>query len=125
MTKRELLILIVCLFGFLLYFFKSNQDSERYQQERDSLAVLYHFTLDSVILLNDSLNALDTLIRADTIRINIVREKIKYIPLKYEKKYRIGRELSVDSLEQRLRARLDSAIRRTRDRSGFLADSIG
>ena len=128
MTTREksILILAVLVIAVLLYFYRSNTvEGRNYQQERDSLATLYDLTLDSISTLNNRLSALDTLIsrNADTIR--VVEERIKYIPLKYEKQYKISRNISVDSLQLRLWSRLDSVISRASQSSRQPIDSTG
>ncbi len=125
-TERLILILAVLVIAVLLYFYRSNVvEARNYQQERDSLATLYDLTLDSISTLNNRLSALDTLISRNTDTIRVVEERIKYIPLKYEKQYEISRNISVDSLQLRLWSRLDSVIGRASQSSRQPIDSTG
>ena len=124
-TERLILILAVLAIAVLLYFFRSNTvEGRNYQQERDSLATLYDLTLDSISTLNNRLSALDTLISRNTDTIKVIEERIKYIPLKYEKQYEISRNISVDSLQLRLWSRLDSVISRASQSSRQPIDSL-
>ena len=125
-TEKLILTLAALVIAVLLYSYRSNTvEGRNYQQERDSLATLYDLTLDSISTLNNRLSALDTLISRNTDTIKVIEERIKYIPLKYEKQYEISRNISVDSLQLRLWSRLDSVINRASQSSRQPIDSTG
>ena len=111
MTIREILILIVAalVIAVLLYFSRHNQISQRnYQQERDSLAVLYAITLDSINVLQDNIDSLNVAIESDLDTIKIIESKIIYIETKYDHEKTLSDSLPIDSLYFRLLARLDT-----------------
>ncbi len=108
MNKLTLTAVILAI-AALLYFCRFNiGDQSDYKAQRDSLQTVINKREAAILLLNDSIAQINDSIAVKLQAAQVHETKIKYIYLKYEADKHISDTLRIDSLANRLRARLNA-----------------